>query len=247
MDLGAAVVREVAKLSMVGKASARYAEDCHAIALRLPDRPLELYLDPAVVRRNDTSAKSVNEWTGEKILQDGDIAGHHQACGHAAPGQLRHTNRLGGRLQPGWWPLEQLESLPHLSPQDLNGRRAPKSQTAGRTTSKLLERPQSVSWRRLLNDEPYTEESWSSRARPPRSVTCLFDCPTRLPLPKATNSLFFIDLYAATLPTVVFCCEASPGSRLQRCLLSRASTVALRLRRVVRRSPGEDSLDCQTK
>ncbi len=27
-----------------------------------------------MVRRNDTSAKSVNEWTGEKILLDSDIA-----------------------------------------------------------------------------------------------------------------------------------------------------------------------------
>ena len=42
--------------------------------MKLPEQPLELYLDPAVVRRNDTSAKSVNEWTGEKILQDSDIA-----------------------------------------------------------------------------------------------------------------------------------------------------------------------------
>lgn len=30
-------------------------------------------LDPAVVRRNDTSAKSINEWTGERTLQDSDI------------------------------------------------------------------------------------------------------------------------------------------------------------------------------
>ena len=37
---------------------------------RLPDssRP-EFYLRPAVVRRNDTSAKSINEWTGEKTLR----------------------------------------------------------------------------------------------------------------------------------------------------------------------------------
>ena len=41
-----------------------------------------------------------------------------------------------------------------------------------------------------------------------KAVEVLRTCPKR---PKATNSLFFIDLYAATLPTVVFCCEASPG------------------------------------
>lgn len=30
-------------------------------------------LDPAAVRRADTSARSVNEWTGERILRDEDI------------------------------------------------------------------------------------------------------------------------------------------------------------------------------
>ena len=36
----------------------------------LPDssRP-EFNLHPAVVRRNDTSARSINEWTGEKTLR----------------------------------------------------------------------------------------------------------------------------------------------------------------------------------
>lgn len=34
--------------------------------MRLPDagRPEEFFLHPAVVRRNDTSARSINEWTG---------------------------------------------------------------------------------------------------------------------------------------------------------------------------------------
>ena len=30
---------------------------------------LQFYLHPAVVRRNDTSAKSINEWTREKTLR----------------------------------------------------------------------------------------------------------------------------------------------------------------------------------
>lgn len=30
-------------------------------------------LDPAAVRRADTSARSVNEWTGERLLRDEDI------------------------------------------------------------------------------------------------------------------------------------------------------------------------------
>jgi DUF971 family protein len=44
--------------------------------VRLPDAPQrgEFALSPAVVRRNDTSARSINEWTGEKTLRDGDIA-----------------------------------------------------------------------------------------------------------------------------------------------------------------------------
>ncbi|KAK9842847.1 hypothetical protein WJX74_003321 [Apatococcus lobatus] len=124
MDLGAAVVREVAKLSMVGKASARYVEDCHAIAVKLPEQPLELYLDPAVVRRNDTSAKSVNEWTGEKILQDSDIADS------VRPAAMRPLGNYA--MQIDWEdgfnqvaPFEQLEGLPHLSSQDLSSRQRP--------------------------------------------------------------------------------------------------------------------------
>ena len=34
----------------------------------------EFYLDPAVVRRADTSAASVNEWTGERVSRDADVA-----------------------------------------------------------------------------------------------------------------------------------------------------------------------------
>ena len=34
----------------------------------------EFYLDPAVVRRADTSAASVNEWTGERTSRDADVA-----------------------------------------------------------------------------------------------------------------------------------------------------------------------------
>lgn len=33
----------------------------------------EFLLDPAVVRRNDTSALSIDEWTGVKKLRDEDI------------------------------------------------------------------------------------------------------------------------------------------------------------------------------
>lgn len=39
---------------------------------RLPDAP-EFALHPALVRRNDMSANSVNEWTGQRTLRDEDI------------------------------------------------------------------------------------------------------------------------------------------------------------------------------
>ena len=50
----------------------RYDESLHAFIVNLGGP--EFLLDPAVVRRNDTSAKSINEWTGVKMLQDSDIA-----------------------------------------------------------------------------------------------------------------------------------------------------------------------------
>ena len=48
----------------------RYDAADKVFVCRLPDssRP-EFFLHPAVVRRNDTSAKSINEWTGEKTLR----------------------------------------------------------------------------------------------------------------------------------------------------------------------------------
>ena len=48
----------------------RYDAADQVFVCRLPDssRP-EFNLHPAVVRRNDTSAKSINEWTGEKTLR----------------------------------------------------------------------------------------------------------------------------------------------------------------------------------
>ena len=48
----------------------RYDSTQKAFVCQLPEssRP-EFYLHPAVVRRNDTSAKSINEWTREKTLR----------------------------------------------------------------------------------------------------------------------------------------------------------------------------------
>ena len=40
---------------------------------RSGDHADEFYLDPATVRRADTSAASINEWTGERTSRDADV------------------------------------------------------------------------------------------------------------------------------------------------------------------------------
>lgn len=82
--LAAAVVQEIAKLRAQRKNSVRYDAELRAFVVKLPQQPgsdadsagegAEFLLDPAVVRRNDTSARSVNEWTGERTLRPEDIA-----------------------------------------------------------------------------------------------------------------------------------------------------------------------------
>ena len=49
----------------------RYDAAQHAFVANIGSE--QLLLDPATVRRNDTSAKSINEWTGEKMSRDSDI------------------------------------------------------------------------------------------------------------------------------------------------------------------------------
>ena len=65
MELGAAVVREVAKMT-AGRSPRRvyYDEAQGALAVQLPGGGGEFLLNPADVRRNDTSASAVDEWTG---------------------------------------------------------------------------------------------------------------------------------------------------------------------------------------
>lgn len=72
MELGAAVVREIAKIKGVRGPRVYYDEEEGAISVRLMDGE-EFLLHPALLRRNDTSAKSVNEWTGQRTLRDEDI------------------------------------------------------------------------------------------------------------------------------------------------------------------------------
>lgn len=50
----------------------RYDEDAGALVLTRADGT-EAPLQPAFVRRNDTSAASINEWTGERLGLAGDL------------------------------------------------------------------------------------------------------------------------------------------------------------------------------
>lgn len=80
MELGAAVVREVAKVTAArggagaggGLPQVVYDVGQNAVVVRLPGKP-EFALHPATVRRNDTSARSVNEWSGQRMLRDEDV------------------------------------------------------------------------------------------------------------------------------------------------------------------------------
>lgn len=50
----------------------RYDAERHALVVDLEGR--NFLLDPAHVRRNDTSAASINEWTGEKLNRSENIS-----------------------------------------------------------------------------------------------------------------------------------------------------------------------------
>lgn len=78
MNLGATVVREVAKLSTKEKHGMNWDEQQQLFRVVLPAAPgsspsAPFFLEPAVVRRHDTSARSLNEWTGAS-LGAGDVA-----------------------------------------------------------------------------------------------------------------------------------------------------------------------------
>lgn len=73
-ELGATVVREVAKLKLMRRNSVRFDKEIGAVVVKLPgEAEEEFLLSPALVRRNDTSAASINEWTGEKMLDDAAV------------------------------------------------------------------------------------------------------------------------------------------------------------------------------
>ena len=64
-DLGAVVVQEIAKLQKREKNTARHDTERQLIVISMPGEVNEEFcLEPRVVRENDTSAKSIEEWTG---------------------------------------------------------------------------------------------------------------------------------------------------------------------------------------
>eukprot|EP00889_Picochlorum_renovo_P006048 jgi/Picre1/33078/NNA_008404.t1 len=127
-ELGACVVREAAKLARVPKNACRYDSEVAAFVVKPPSvhtgegEAAAYYLDPATVRRNDTSAASINEWTGEKMLSDGDIPDDIE------PMDIRSVGNYAVQIQ---WEggfnqvasFELLSSLPRLSQEELEERR----------------------------------------------------------------------------------------------------------------------------
>ncbi|PON73346.1 Mrp/NBP35 ATP-binding protein [Parasponia andersonii] len=72
-DLGVCIVQQCAKIRQQVSTAVTYDKSIKAIRVKVPDSDEEFLLHPATVRRNDRSAQSVDEWTGEQKLQYTDI------------------------------------------------------------------------------------------------------------------------------------------------------------------------------
>ncbi|KAL2929337.1 hypothetical protein RDABS01_034748 [Bienertia sinuspersici] len=73
-DLGVCVVQQCAKIRQQVSTAVSYDKSRKVIRVKVPDSDEEFLLHPATVRRNDRSAQSVDEWTGEQMLQYTDIS-----------------------------------------------------------------------------------------------------------------------------------------------------------------------------
>lgn len=59
-------------MRLVPKNIVRFDQELRVFVVKLPDFGSEEFaLDPAVVRRNDTSAKSIKDWTGRVVFHPG--------------------------------------------------------------------------------------------------------------------------------------------------------------------------------
>ncbi|KAF3786035.1 Fe-S cluster assembly factor [Nymphaea thermarum] len=72
-ELGVCVVQQCAKIRQSVSTAVTYDQSIKVIRVKVPDSDEEIFLHPATVRRNDRSAQSVDEWTGEQKLQYNDI------------------------------------------------------------------------------------------------------------------------------------------------------------------------------
>ncbi|KAI5441815.1 hypothetical protein KIW84_011032, partial [Lathyrus oleraceus] len=72
-NLGVCVVQQCAKIRQQVSTAVTYDKSIKAIKVKVPDSDEEFFLHPATVRRNDRSAKSVDEWTGEQKLLYSDV------------------------------------------------------------------------------------------------------------------------------------------------------------------------------
>uniref|UniRef100_A0A0D6QUE9 Fe-S cluster assembly factor HCF101, chloroplastic n=1 Tax=Araucaria cunninghamii TaxID=56994 RepID=A0A0D6QUE9_ARACU len=73
-DLGVCVVQQCAKLRQQVSTAITYDKTIRVIRVKVPGSEEEFLLHPATVRRNDRSAQSVDEWTGEQKLQYTDVS-----------------------------------------------------------------------------------------------------------------------------------------------------------------------------
>ncbi|KAK9817738.1 hypothetical protein WJX72_001464 [[Myrmecia] bisecta] len=129
MELGAAVVQEIAKLKRVSRNAVRYDAELNAFVVTLPSSSEEFLLHPAVVRRNDTSASSINEWTGERTSRDEDIREDVKPALAEAPGSYA-VQPLGNYAVQITWedgfnqvaPFSLLAGLERLSPKQIQQR-----------------------------------------------------------------------------------------------------------------------------
>ncbi|KAK7380022.1 hypothetical protein VNO78_32358 [Psophocarpus tetragonolobus] len=72
-NLGVCVVQQCAKIRQQVSTAVTYDKSIKAIKVKVPNSEEEFFLHPATVRRNDRSAQSVDEWTGEQKLQYTDV------------------------------------------------------------------------------------------------------------------------------------------------------------------------------
>eukprot|EP00268_Persea_americana_P057638 TRINITY_DN6913_c1_g1_i1.p1 TRINITY_DN6913_c1_g1~~TRINITY_DN6913_c1_g1_i1.p1 ORF type:complete len:589 (-),score=121.60 TRINITY_DN6913_c1_g1_i1:275-2041(-) len=72
-NLGVCVVQQCAKIRQQVSTAVTYDKSIRVIRVKVPDSDEEFLLHPATVRRNDRSAQSVDEWTGDQKLQYSDI------------------------------------------------------------------------------------------------------------------------------------------------------------------------------